>query len=170
MDINDVINQLEQSELFSTWSMQHPGAYLAHLFCMIDGNVRMWQVGFANEGLITVFTVGKTIEVLPADKPFATQGSTVPPLDRQAVKIELASALHAAAKLQEEKYPADRPFKTIAILQTINDRVVYNITYVTPSFKTLNIRVAADDGTIIADRLVSLFSIDDGALDKGTSK
>ena len=162
MDIDDALTQLEQSRLFCAWSKQHRGAYLAHLFCMIEGDERTWQVGYAHDGLITVFVLGDGIEALPADKPFGGPGSTVPRLDRAQVKLGLDAALGAAAALQEKKYPANRPFKTIVILQIIDGRVVYNITYVTASFKTLNIRVAADDGRIVSDQLVSFFSVDNG--------
>lgn len=162
MDVDDVLDSLEQSRTFSAWSLQHPKAYLAHLFCMIEDGERTWQVGYAHDGLITVFVLGETIEELPADKPFRKPGTPVPKLDLARVEISLDSALDAAAALQGEKYPADRPFKTIVILQAIDGRVVYNITYVTRSFKTLNIRIAADGGKIVSDQLVSFFSIDKG--------
>lgn len=157
MDVLDTIHRLRDSAEFSVWAAAHPKAYLAHIFCMVEKEGRFWQVGFVDDGLVTVFEMGKEIKQLPADKPFTKPGDTVPKLDESAIKLDLDAALGKASEVQQEKYPAGKPFKTIVILQCIDDRVVYNITYVTQSFKTLNIRVAAEDGEIVSDNLVSFF-------------
>lgn len=160
MDVLDMIQRLLDSSEFSAWSTAHPKAYLAHVFCMVEKEGRSWQVGFVDDGLVTVFEMGQNIKQLPADKPFTEPGKIVPKLDKFAIKLDLDAALEKASALQQEKYPADKPFKTIVILQCIDDRVVYNITYVTQSFKTLNIRVAAENGSIVSDKLVSFFEMD----------
>ena len=157
MDVFDIIGRLEKSEEFSAWSKAHSDAYLAHIFCMVEKNEKSWQIGYVDKELVIVFEMGEKIKQLPADKPFVKPGKFVPKLDQSTIKLDVNDALGKASALQQEKYPADKPCKIIIILQNVGQRTIYNITYVTQSFKTLNIRVAADNGEIVSDKLVSFF-------------
>ena len=48
------------------------------------------------------------------------------------------------------------------ILQTINKKETYNITFVTRAFKTLNIKIDADTGETISDQITSIFDFNSG--------
>ena len=78
------------------------------------------------------------------------------------VKLDISDALGKANLLQKEKYSVHNPVKIIVILQTIPEGTVYNITYITQSFKTLNIKVSAITGDIVADKLLSIFDFKGG--------
>ncbi|MBW3022928.1 hypothetical protein KY308_02405, partial [Candidatus Woesearchaeota archaeon] len=55
-----------------------------------------------------------------------------------------------------EKYKTHIPIKRIAILQHLPIGQVWNITYVTQSFNTLNIKINAETKEIVSDKLVSI--------------
>ncbi|MBI2129930.1 hypothetical protein HYU07_06900 [Candidatus Woesearchaeota archaeon] len=87
---------------------------------------------------------------------FKEPGATVKELDLSKVTVWIDKALETANDLQERKYPRETPEKAIIILQNIEEGILWNITYVTRAFNTLNIKVDAITGKIISDKLTNL--------------
>ena len=77
-------------------------------------------------------------------------------LNIEKVKIDYENALKTASELQKEKYKTEIPFKQITILQNIDEGQVWNFTFITQAFKTLNIKIDAKTGEIVKDELINL--------------
>jgi len=163
MKVKDIISKLESSQEFKSWRMANREAYLAHLFCMVEDEPGTWQVGYYDRkaDTITSFDLTDTgIKALPPEEVFKREGTGVKELKEEAIRIDIGDALSIAEKLQKTKYPGDIPVKRIVVLQTLADGQVYNITYVTKNFKTLNIKISSETGKIMDEQLAPIFSFD----------
>jgi len=156
----EAVKKLENSPEFKKYKKENQGAFLTHVFYMLDeANKNAVQVGYYNKDKdrITTFIVeGKSIIKNPEAEVFKEQETVMNPLDLSKVKIGVDDAVEIAENLQKEKYKENIPFKKIAILQHLPVGQVWNITFVTQTFKTLNIKVDAKTGEIASEKLLSI--------------
>lgn len=160
MEALSVIDYLEESDKFKEWMSANPGYELAHLFKMLDApNQDMWQLGYysAEHNKIVTFMVHvDTIEITKPEDIFKEPDKSLKFLDRDKIKLNLEEALIKANDFKKDHYQGQPVIKTIIILQNIDAGQVYNITMITDSFKTLNIKVSSEDGAVISHQLNSL--------------
>ena len=159
MNIAYALKKLHSDRQFKDWHRKNPDSYLSHVFLMSGGGEEAAQVGYHNSksDLVTTFEIADPIVINPAEKAFKKPGSDVYRIDLSLVKVDLAHALEQACRLQREKYPKELPLKKIVILQKLDQYgLVYNITFVTASFKTLNIKIDAGSGSTVYDNIVSI--------------
>jgi len=160
MTVLAVIEKLEKSDEFNSWKKKFEKAYLVHVFKMLDDlNKDIWQIGYFNPetSLITVFVVNGTITRNPDAEIFQEQKRMVNKLIREDIKIDEDQALEAGKKVLEEHYKGTQVFKTIMILQDIQDvGQVWNFTFVTQQFKTVNVRIDSKTGEVKSHKMVSL--------------
>lgn len=164
MHVKDILSQLEKSSAFESWRKQNPHAYLAHLFCMIEKGGMSWQAGYYDKDAdaITSFDIGDAVTMHPPEEIFKKEGAKVKELVRDNITIDLEQALDTAKELQQRKYPAEMPLKIIVVLQTLSVGQVYNITYVTKGFKTLNMKISTETGKVVDEQLAPIFSFEKG--------
>ena len=74
-------------------------------------------------------------------------------------KITMAPLEKIADKLKREKYKNETLTKKIIILQNLKEfGHIWNLTFLTSSFKTLNIKIDANSGKILKKKLASLIT------------
>lgn len=137
--------------------------YLVHFFKMYEKEENeKYQVGFYNPEHDKVIPIEFDGEIkIGEESPVFKEGGKIDELDIDKVEIDIQPALNKAMEIQKLKYPGQEPIKIILVLQN-HDGIMYNITYVTQSFKTLNIKIDATDGTIISDNLTTIFDFKKG--------
>ncbi len=149
MDLKEKLVQLVGDVVFKTWKCTHQTAYLVHFFYMTGLDI---QIGYyePEEDAITTFMIcgTNTIHKNLSSDVFKEEKS-VAKLFFDYVQLSFEDAMEKAVKLQKKKFQTDKPTKEIVLLQTINDKPVYNITFVTETFFLLNIRLDAHDGTLL---------------------
>lgn len=154
------IKKLEESEEFKQFKEENPDAFLVHVFYMLDeANANSTQVGYYSKKTdkITTFIVEPDLITRnPEAEVFKEQETLMNPLDLKILKIDIKDAVAIAEKLRQEKYKDQVPLKNIAILQHLDVGQVWNITFVTQSFKTLNIKINSTSGEIVSDKLVAI--------------
>lgn len=160
MEVKDAVKILEKSEIFKKFKKDYPEAYLANLFSMIEQNNPKpeWQIGYYDvkkERIIT-FVIGNEITQNPESEVFR-DGGHVTPIELSKIKISLDEAIENAITHQKQKYPIDNPLKKIILIQNLNGHYVYNITFITQTFKTLNIKISSQDGRVIDSKNYSIF-------------
>ncbi|HLD42296.1 MAG TPA: hypothetical protein VJB06_04615, partial [archaeon] len=64
---------------------------------------------------------------------------------------------------RKKNYPSENSIKTIIVLQNLSIGQVWNLTYLTSAFSTLNIKIDASNGKILKHTLVPLFRFDKGS-------
>lgn len=158
--VKEKFDILKDSDEFKNWRKNNPDSYLTHAFCMHDGtSIDEWQYGFYNKSRdrIATFVLDDEIKLMP-ESEVLKKDDLLNQLDIDNVEMEVDDALKKAKECQEEKYKGQLPMKTIILLQHLKEGLVWNITYLTISFKTLNIKVSAIDGSIVDSSLKSLIS------------
>lgn len=158
MTVRELYEQVLSSKEFKDSELD----YLAHFFVMLDDKFEQmtaWQVGFYNkkEDCVVSFDIGDKI-VKTESKAFKRAEHEVGELKIEDVKIDFEEALERARKFQKEKFPGNHPVKTIMLLQTIDGRAIWNITFVTAAFNVLNIKLNAKDNQVIDHKFSSLLS------------
>jgi hypothetical protein len=166
MNVKSALEKLESSDEYDAWKASHKDAYLTHVFAMLEKEGAVWQIGYFDpeDGLIYAFEVADKIKLNDPEPPFGPEGTVVDEVNMDDVKVPLVDVLDTVAELQHKKYADHKPLKKIIILQVLKDfGLVYNVTYVTETFKTLNIKIDADSGKVVEDKLVEIFKMSPGA-------
>lgn len=158
--LRKTLAHVQQSPVFQSWLAEHPASYLSSFFKIIEKEeVDWWQVDFyyPKGDTITSFVVDDKVKLAAKDSAvFKKPHDVVPALDLMTVHIDVKKALQIAQKVQQEKYHTEKPSKTIVLLQMIH-RTLWNISFLTSTFKLVNIRVDAQTGDVLEDSIVPLF-------------
>ena len=151
MEIKRIVEKLEKHSEFKVWKEKNKSSYLANVFKMEGSdNLGDWQVGYYNkDGTLTTFVVGEEIKILPNQEIFQKEKKKVNKLDIKEIKIDLDQALDIAAEFQKTKLAGNDPSKVMFVVQNIAGNTIYNITYITITFNTLNMKVDAGTGEMI---------------------
>jgi len=158
MDLHATLAKLTRHVVFKEWHEKNPDYILAHAFVMLDDpNKDTWQIGFYSpktEKIVT-FVVADTIQRTDEQEMLKSKAS-LQPLKPEEVKLSVEDALSTANQCFEENYKAENPIKHFFIIQHAEDHTMFNITYFTQSFKTINIKIDATTGKVIKHSLQSL--------------
>ncbi len=159
MEFESIIKKIESMKEFSEWKDKHKQYYLAHAFVMLDEpNKNIWQIGYYDKEsnkIATIVLEGEKISIVPEQEILqATQQITeLKPAD---IKLTVDKALETAKACIKENYPKEMPAKSFFIIQHLDEGTVFNITFLTQSFKTINIKISTIDGKIFRHSLQTL--------------
>lgn len=162
MELKDVLALLEKNDAFKGWRVTHPDAFLAHAFVMLDEpNQHIWQIGYFDESKNTMSTFvmqGTSIDIIP-DQDVLKAEQRITPLDPAEVMLPVAEALGIAQKTRLQHYAREQPAKTFFIIQHLPEHgAVFNITFFTASFKTINIKLSTKNGAVLHHSMQALAS------------
>jgi len=156
----EALKILEQSKEFNKWKKSNQEAYISYALFVVDDSNSTWKIGYYQEknDKITSFNVGKIITIEPDEEVFKKEKTAkVKKIEIEKVNMELSDAVTIAYNLQQEEYATESPRKIIAILQKLEKAQVWNITFLTQSFNTLNFKIKSDNGRVIEKKLSPLF-------------
>ena len=160
---NDSLKELNDSSVFKEWRKDNPKCYLSYGFIIVKGD-DTWRIGYyhPDNQEVSSFLIAKEIIQEPTDEEaFQKPECDVKELKPKEIKTNCEDALKTAEKLQKEKSKQEIPLKIVVIVQNHNELGnIWNITYVTQNFKTLNIKVDAGSGDVLKDELIELFHFD----------
>jgi len=168
-----VIEAVEKSDAFCKWQEAHPEGYLAHVFVFVENDVpNGWQIGYVEgENVVPFLVNGDDVAQGESSEVFKKPDSKIMKLDVDSIKLTVIEAVAKAREHQEEKFPREQGQKAICILQDLPEvGQVWNITFITMTMKTLNIKVDASTGDIKSAKLVSLFDFVPGTKGKSDEK
>ncbi|MBN1645343.1 PepSY domain-containing protein [Candidatus Woesearchaeota archaeon] len=152
MDLNTILERLHTSNEFKQWQKENKDFYLAHIFVMHDeANKGAFQIGYYNSNkdkMITFIMTPEEIK-LTSEQEVMKAKQTINQLDAEKVKISFETALETAKKCREENYKNELIMKSFFILQELDKIPVFNITYLTHGFKTINIKINATTGEVV---------------------
>ena len=160
MEILTQLAKVEQSETFKEWKSGTPKAFLSSLFVLIDGQRKDWQAAFYDPDSehTTAFIIDDPVSLIPPSPTFKEPGTAVQALNISKVTVDLPECLAVVAERQRKEFPAAMPSKIIAILQHLPIGQVYNVTYVTTMFSTLNMKGNAATKDIFEAKLIPIVS------------
>ncbi|MBI5392421.1 hypothetical protein HZA96_01005 [Candidatus Woesearchaeota archaeon] len=155
MNLKEIVRIVEQTQPFKDFKQQFPKAYLVHIFSMTKQPL---QLGYYDENaeLITTFDVNNGVQK-EQSAPFREPNKqAIKPLEITQVSFSLEEAEEIAATIQKEKYLREMIRESIIILQHLDIGQIFNITFITHSFKTLNIKIDASTRQVISHDLTNL--------------
>lgn len=159
MDFHKALHTLTTSLSFKDWHQKHPKSFLAHGFLMLDeANKNTWQIGFYDEEpqRMTTFLVTGT-KVEHTDEQEILQGpAPIQKLNPSEISIEAPKAIEIAKNCLTENYKKEMILKNFFIIQHAEGETIYNITYFTQTFKTINIKINAKNGELIKHNIQAL--------------
>lgn len=157
---------VEGSKEYQAWKKKNPQGYLSHFFCPISADCELksdWEIGFyaPNSEKMTVFACGEAVTVKENDDDvFKKPEQRVEKLDIDSVKINFAKAAEVFGTQVEELFPKAGRGDGFVILQNLDGKSLWNLTFITRDLKFINIKIDASTGEI-ADHL-SMDLIDRG--------
>lgn len=159
MDFHKALHTLTNDLSFKHWHKEHAQTFLAHGFLMLDeANKDTWQIGFYDEQKqrMTTFLVnGNKVE--HTDEQEILQGpAPIQKLNPSEVKIEAQKAIGIANDLVKKEYGKEMILKHFFVIQHAEEHTIYNVTYFTQSFKTINIKINAENGEILKHNIQAL--------------
>ncbi|MEM4637952.1 MAG: hypothetical protein QXK76_02945 [Candidatus Woesearchaeota archaeon] len=157
MDINNVVKEIESSEVFRSIDPEH---YLVHIFRMMDANsVEECQVGYYNvkSDKIVVFDYIKGKITINSPQDAFKEKNYIEPLDLSKVKVSMDDALVLVNEVVKNNYPSQAMSKAILLLQKLPEYgQIWNVTIVTNSFNVINIKINAETSEILHHGMESL--------------
>lgn len=160
--LKKAIKGLQKNKEFKEFKKKNPKAYLASYVVIIDGKkVGDWQIDFYQPGKhkMTTFILKEVIELKGEDDIFQKEKAEVKELKLNEVKINLNDMLKLVEEFRKEKYPGEFPDKIVAVLQNLNEKVVWNVTCLTATLKILNIKLDAKNGKVLEEKIENVFSL-----------
>jgi len=163
MDLKPSLKKLEESSDFKKWHQKNKSTYLSYVFKIPqEMNEAEWQFGFYDrkKDRITTFILNNNdVKIRPEEEIFKKEGMEVEAIKLDRIKLTFENAVAKASEFQQKNFPKDKSIKTIAILQNIEKMGnIWNITYVTGAFNTLNMKIDAATGKVLEHSLSSVFS------------
>ena len=161
MDLMSALKRLKQSKEFSSLGEKIEGIYFSYAMTMLENNKSTpWRLGFyhkSTDKMMTFIVDEDEIKMEKEEEIFKKPGMEVKKVDIEKIKIPHDEILKKAEEFRKNKHPHELARKTIVILQNLGEfGNIWNITYVTHSFKTLNIKINAENGKILHHSLESL--------------
>jgi len=168
-DIRMVLDDLESRKEFQEWKRDHKSHRLAYLFTEFQpGQEPEWQVGYFKGRRMTTFTLSPKLKI-EEDQEVYESGNPLVELDLSIARVSFEKAMGIAEGLTEEKQPFT-PSHVLAILQTVDDRPVWNITLVSREYMFLNAKIDVSSGEVVKHQLSPLFSMASSMEGKGLPK
>ncbi len=159
MKAEEIKKKLGEHTEFKAWKKDNPESYLAHMFWMNDeANINVVQIGYCNkdESITTFFLEKNDIRIATEKEAFKKPEDKILSLDVSKVNVSQEDAMEKAAEILREKYKTSA-MKSFMILQKLKEYgQVYNITFITQSFSTLNVKINAETGEAVKHELASL--------------
>ena len=160
MELRQALKNLEESKEFKKWHKENKNTYFSYAFNIPQENDE-WQLGYYNKkkDMITTFIVNRdSIKVRPEEEVFKKEGMKVGQIQLENVMLTFENAVSKANEFQQKNFPKEKGIKTIAILQNVPKLGnVWNITYITEAFNTLNMKINANNGKVLEHNLSSVF-------------
>ncbi|MBI4453206.1 hypothetical protein HY636_01030 [Candidatus Woesearchaeota archaeon] len=155
MEFKQLVKKIELSEEFREFKKKEPKAYLVHVFQMTNANTNIGYYSTESQKVFTFEDTGNEIR-MEEQPAFQEIQHDLKELKLSKVAFDSDKAIEIALGIQKEKYAREIINQNILILQHLDIGLVFNITFITAAFNTLNIKINAETGEVIEDSLARL--------------
>lgn len=160
--IKELFASLTKDELFQVWQEKHPRAFLSHFFSPLDVNCNLlsvWEIGYfdIDTNKITVFISGKkNFAIKPADDVFKKESTDVEELKLDSVSLLFDKAVQICKENLPLLFPKENLSNGFVILQTMENKPLWNFTFISRSLKFINLKINAASGEIETHQAIEL--------------
>ena len=163
MELKEAFKKLEKSKEFREWKQKNPDTFFSYALKILEENKEQpWNIGFYHKltDKVVTFIVDKKIDMQEEEEIFKKPDDEVKPIETEKAKMPFSDIMEKVRDFTNKTYPTELMNKTIAILQNLeNYGTVWNITHITPSFNTINIKADAEDGRILYNNIESIMGL-----------
>ncbi|MEA3378629.1 MAG: hypothetical protein U9Q69_03225 [Nanoarchaeota archaeon] len=155
--------KLKDSEKFKEFETNNPEAYFVSAFFMCEyGKFEksVWQMDFFDPAKyrMTSFVIGKDkIDMAENQKVFQKDKVKIEKLDLEEVD-SFEEAIKNVEEKKNAKYKNESFTKMIVLLQSVSSKILWNLTFLTNSFKVWNIKVDAGENVILEEKMENIIS------------
>jgi len=156
--LKESLKKLESFGEFKKYKKENPKSCLTSFFIMLnEGNKGKWQMDFYNPEThkIVTFVIAEDITKKPADEIFQKEKGKLEKLDLEKVKIDFKKMLEIAENSLDKEC---KPTKKIIVLQTIEKKETWNVSFIAANFQLINMRIDAQTGEITSKNTESLLN------------
>lgn len=150
----ELVKKLEQQQIFKNWQIEHQEGFLSHAFASLDKQgelINSWEIGYFDpkNQKITIFIYEKDIwKNKPEDDVFKQPQQNVEHLIVDKIKISFIAAVATCKDQLPRLFPKQQPSKGFVILQTLQQKTLWNFTFVTSTLQLINIKINAATGDV----------------------
>ena len=160
MEFRKLIEETRNSKEYKDFMDSNPEAYLVHVFFMTNSSP---QIGFYSKKSkkVSTFEINtlNTSIVFHEEQPFQETEHDIKELELSKITIDFNKALEIANNIKDEFYKKEMVNRQVVILQHLNIGQIFNITFITQTFKTLNIKINAETEEVISHELANLIGL-----------
>ncbi len=161
--VRETAGNLEAGKVFKKWNEKHSRSFLSHFFCPLDANYqalgKCWEIGYFNpdDEKITVFLLEEeAASIKEEDEVFKKEQEKVEKLELDKVKISFEEAREIFQSKAKEFFPKAILGNGFVILQKLQEKNLWNFTFITKDLKFVNIKINAEDGKVESQQTVEL--------------
>ncbi len=147
--IKEAVDKIEASKEFSEWKQQNNSSFLSNVFIQ-DDERQLSYYNPENDRITTFFFKENQIKILE-DQEILEPHPKIQPLIINNIKITQDKALEIAKENIKELIS-----KTFIVIQTLEDKTVYNLTFFTQTQKIINTKIDAESGNIVGNSSTKL--------------
>ncbi len=163
MELKEAINKLDKNSEFKQWKQKNPDAFFSYALKILEENTEQpWNLGFYRKSTdkVATFIVDEKIDMQEEEEIFKKPDTEVKLIETEKAKMPFSDILGKVKGFTDKTYPNELIKKTIAILQNLEKYgTVWNITHITHSFNTINIKAGAEDGRILYNNIESIMGL-----------
>ena len=160
MDLHKLLEKVKKSKEYDS------SYYLTHFFVMFDQNLKQVddsQIGFYSKekDMIKAMSIGdKDGKIVSKEsEALKRKENIIKELNLEEVKIDINEAIKKIVQCLRNNYMSEVPIKAFVVLQNLDGYkfLIWNFTFVTNTFKTLNIKINAEDGKIVHHGVIEIY-------------
>jgi hypothetical protein len=154
MEIIKLVYGLENSDVFRKWKSLHNDAFLASAFGM-TGNEDV-TLNYYDKAKDKMYSFSCKAPCDAEEQDFVKSSEEILPIRVETLKVAVDEALKKAYNVAEKEYSEQKLLRTIFALQVLGAKQVWNITFLTGDYKTINIRIDSVSGDVIEHSIAKL--------------
>lgn len=163
MELKEALKKLNESKEFKDWNKKNAATFFSYALKIIEESKEQpWSLGFYRKstGKVATFIVDEKIDMQEEEEIFKDPDAKVKPIEAEKAKISFSDILEKVKKFTDKAYPNELISRTIVILQNLEKYgTVWNITHITHSFNTINIKADAEDGKVLYNNIESIMGL-----------
>jgi len=164
MKVTEALTAIESDKTFIDWKEKHKNSYFSSAFTVVKGAEQArWELGYYNPDnnkVITFIIEDNKVTMGQEEEVFQKEKKAVMAVQLEDAKVPFQKAIALADEFLEKTYPSESALEKIIVLQSLEEfGLVWNMTYVTRAFNTLNMKISASDGKILFHELSSLMDM-----------
>jgi hypothetical protein len=148
MKFDHYLKKVLESESYKNMKEEHPNAYLCTGFFVFDFETGkdIHQIDFALKGRkVATFTLDHGVKMMVSELPMKKK---LPELSTE-VKTDITALKGIVEDEMKNRCVTDNIKKIIALLQIIDEKVVWNLNCITSNLNVLQVHVDDDDQTVL---------------------